>query len=99
VSAVRFLDTNILLYSISTDPGEYAKREIAIAILERDDCALSAQVLQAFYVQAMRPTRDDPLPYDITVGLTKMWVRFPVQETTLAIVERAFEMKATHRLS
>jgi predicted nucleic acid-binding protein len=96
---VRFLDTNVLLYSISTDAGESAKRDVAIALLERDDCALSVQVLQEFYVQATRPTRDDPLPHDIAVGLTKTWARFPVQETTLAIVERAFEITALHRFS
>jgi len=99
MNAARFLDTNILLYSISTDRGESAKREVAIALLERDDCALSVQVLQEFYVQATRPTRDDPLPHDIAVGLTKTWARFPVQETTLEIVERAFEMKAIHGFS
>ncbi len=96
---MRFLDTNILLYSISTDPGESAKREIAIDLLERDDCAISVQVLQEFYVQATRPTRDDALPHDIAVGLTKTWARFPVQETTLALVEHAFEIRALHRFS
>jgi predicted nucleic acid-binding protein len=71
MSAARFLDTKILLYSISTEPGESTKRDVAIALLERNDCALSVQVLQDFYVQATRPTRDDPLPHDIAVGLTK----------------------------
>jgi predicted nucleic acid-binding protein len=59
MSVLRFLDTNILLYSISTDPTEAAKRAIAIALLEADDVALSVQVLQEFYVQATRPTRPD----------------------------------------
>jgi predicted nucleic acid-binding protein len=99
VSTVRFLDTNILLYSISTDPGESAKRDIAIALLERDDCGLSVQVLQEFYVQATRPTRSDPLPHEIAVGLIDTWTRFPIQATTLAIVDGAFEIKATHRFS
>ena len=96
---MRFLDTNILLYSISTDHGESAKRDIAIALLDRTDCALSVQVLQEFYVQATRPTRKDPLPHEIAVGLVSTWTRFPVQETTLAIVEGAFEITKTHRFS
>jgi predicted nucleic acid-binding protein len=44
MTALRFLDTNILLYSISTDRAEVAKRECAINLLERDDIGLSVQV-------------------------------------------------------
>ena len=53
----HFLDTNILLYSISRNPADALKRERAIALLGRDDGALSVQVLQEFYVQATRATR------------------------------------------
>jgi predicted nucleic acid-binding protein len=91
-----FLDTNILLYSISTDPEESNKRDIAITLLERQDCALSVQVLQEFYVQATRPTRRDALPHDLVVSLIGTWKRFPIQETTIAIVEGAFEIKRAH---
>ena len=61
---LHFLDTNILLYSISTNPTDASKRERAIALLGRDDGALSVQVLQEFYVQAMRATRPHPLSHD-----------------------------------
>ena len=47
----HFLDTNILIYSISDNPAEAAKRSCAEALLARDDGALSVQVLQEFYVQ------------------------------------------------
>ena len=57
MTTVRFLDTNILLYSISGEPSERRKRDTAIALLDHDDLALSVQVLQEFYVQATRPTR------------------------------------------
>src|SRR5689334_21115919 len=50
----RFIDTNILLYSISRDPAEASKRDIAIALLDAENIALSVQVLQEFYVQAGR---------------------------------------------
>ena len=53
----HFLDTNVLLYSISTDPAEAAKRGQAIALLDLDDGALSVQVLREFYLQATRATR------------------------------------------
>ena len=33
---LRFLDTNILLYSISRDPTEAAKRDRAVALIDAD---------------------------------------------------------------
>lgn len=89
-----FLDTNILLYSISRSPEEAEKRAQAITLLERDDCALSVQALQEFYVQATRPTRADPLPHEIAAGLIRAWGRFRVQETTVALVHAALDLKA-----
>jgi predicted nucleic acid-binding protein len=94
----HFLDTNVLLYSISRDPSETAKRERAIDLLDRNDGALSVQVLQEFYVQATRPTRPDPLPHQIAVGLITTWTRFRVQEINLAVLSAALEIKAAHGL-
>jgi len=89
-----FLDTNILLYSISCDPKESAKRKRAIALLERDDGALSVQVLQEFYVQATREKRADRIPHDIACGLVRTWTRFRVQDMTVSILTRALAIKA-----
>jgi len=94
-----FLDTNILLYSISRDPTEAAKRERATALLDADDNALSVQVLQEFYVQATRPTRPDALPHDIAAGLIRTWLRFKVQEITVPIMADALRIKATYSFS
>lgn len=96
---MRFLDTNILLYSISRDPAERRKREHAITLIEQGDNALSVQVLQEFYVQATRPTRADALPHDLAVGLMKTWLRFPVQDITLAVMSAALAIKAGFGLS
>ncbi len=97
--ALRFIDTNVLLYSISQHPDETAKRKRAIELLAAGDLALSAQVLQEFYVQATRATRADALPHDIAAGLVRAWARFPVQEISLAIVTAALEVHATHGFS
>jgi predicted nucleic acid-binding protein len=94
-----FLDTNILLYSISSDPNEASKRERAIALLDRDDIRLSTQVLQEFYVQATRVSRDDRLPHEIAAGLVRAWQRFHVQETSVALVNAALELKARYGFS
>jgi len=99
MSAPRFIDTNVLLYSISRDPSEAPKREIAVALLETENIALSVQVLQEFYVQATRATRSDAIAHEIAVGLMRTWLRFKVQEITLPIMLGALEIKANYRLS
>jgi predicted nucleic acid-binding protein len=99
MSALRFIDTNVLLYSISRDPSEARKRDTAIAILDAEDIALSVQVLQEFYVQATRATRPDAIPHEIAVGLIRTWLRFKVQDITLPIMTGALEIKATFTLS
>jgi predicted nucleic acid-binding protein len=96
MSPPHFLDTNILLYSISRDPAEAAKRERAIALLECDSGALSVQVLQEFYVQATRP---DPLPHEIAAGLIAAWTRFRVQDITQSILTGALEIKPARGFS
>ncbi len=95
----HFLDTNVLLYSISQAPAEAAKRERALELLDHDDGALSVQVLQEFYVQSTRTTRPGRLTHDLAVDLIDAWRRFPVQEMTLAVFDRALQIKAAHQLS
>ena len=99
MSTRHFIDTNILLYSVSRDTQEAAKRDRAVALLDRDEGALSVQVLQEFYVQATRPTRPDPLPHDVAVGLIATWTRFAVQDVTLSILMGALEIRISHGLS
>jgi len=81
---VRFVDTNVLLYAISRDPQERAKTERASEILAGRDVVLSVQVLQEFYVQATRETRNDPLSHEHAVKLVEAFLRFPVQQITTA---------------
>jgi predicted nucleic acid-binding protein len=94
-----FFDTNILLYSISRDPAEAAKRDRAISLLGLDDGALSVQVLQEFYAQATRPTRLHPVPHETAVDLVTAWTRFRVQEINLSILNAALEITVRHRFS
>jgi len=94
-----FFDTNVLIYSISRDPAEAAKRTRASDLLQRDDGALSVQVLQEFYTQATRPTRPHRLSHADAVGLITAWTRFRVQEVNLSIVTAALEIRAAHGFS
>ena len=44
--AMRFVDTNVLLYSVSTYPAEAHKAAAAVDVLAAEDLCLSVQVLQ-----------------------------------------------------
>ncbi|MEO5348116.1 MAG: PIN domain-containing protein [Magnetococcus sp. YQC-3] len=99
MTVMRFLDTNILLYSISRAVAESRKREIAVALLDQDGWTLSVQVLQEFYVQATRASRPDSIPHDIAAGLIRTWLRFRIQETTVAVLRGALEITAAHGFS
>jgi predicted nucleic acid-binding protein len=95
----RFIDTGVLLYSISRDRDEAQQRDRAVALLQADDLALSIQVLQEFYVQATHAGRPDALPHDLAAGLVRAWMRFPVQESTPRLHEAALEIEAAHGLA
>lgn len=56
MSVECFLDTNVLVYSVSAAPDEQKKRRKALEIMERGTFALSAQVLQEFFVTVTRKT-------------------------------------------
>lgn len=83
---MRFVDTNVLLYAVSTDPREQAKSAAAAEILSAGDLALSIQVLQEFFVQATRASRSDKLSHQQAAGLVESFLRFEVQETTSGLM-------------
>lgn len=83
---MRFVDTNVLLYTISRDPEEQAKAARAREILAARDLGLSVQVLQEFYVQATRAGRRDPLTHEQASALIDSFRRFPVQDVTVGVM-------------
>lgn len=96
---MRFVDTNILLYRVSTVRNEEGKQAIAAEILDAQDIALSVQVLQEFYVQATRASRPDALLHSEAVALIESWKRFPVQETTVGLLNAALVARDRWQLS
>ncbi len=95
---MRFVDTSVLLYAVSTVASEAAKRRTARDILSAQDLALSVQVLEEFYVQATRPSRGGQLTHQDARALIEAWRRFPVQETTMELMAAALESCRRHRL-
>ena len=95
----RFVDTNVLLYAVSTARDEVDKKFAALRILDRDDVRLSVQVLQEFYVQATRQTRTDALTHDQALRLVESWLRFDVVDTTVDLVLNASATAARWKIS
>jgi len=84
-------------FSAQHRPGEAVKHDRAVALVGQSDGALSMQVLQEFYGQATRPTRQDRL---LAVELMDVWrQRFRGQEMTLPLLDAALRPRAAHQLS
>ncbi len=98
MSSKKMLDTNILLYSISSNPTESAKRDKALDILRSPMNCLSAQVIQEFYVQATHPTRGS-LTHDQAYIVIESLRFMPFQPTTLALIHTAFDIKTRYQIS
>jgi predicted nucleic acid-binding protein len=99
MTAMRFVDTNILLYRISSIRSEGHKQAVAEEILNADDIHLSVQVLQEFYVQSTRTNRSDALLHGEAVALIESWKRFPIQESSLGLLEASLISKDRWQLS
>lgn len=96
---MRFADTNVLLYAVSRDPQEEMKASRANDLLASRDLGLSVQVLQEFYAQATRETRADRLSHERAVALIESFQRFPVQETTVALMSGALARRQRFQIS
>ncbi len=84
-----FLDTNILIYAALDDIDDQNKRNRAIRLIDEGSCALSVQVLNEFVVQSTHTKRQNALELDQALAYVKTWLRFPIQELTLQLFERA----------
>jgi predicted nucleic acid-binding protein len=83
---VRFVDTSVLLYTISRDPAERHKAKRANDVLADRELALSVQVWQEFYVQATRASRPDPITHEQAARLIESFRRFYVQDITSSVL-------------
>lgn len=99
MTAVRFVDTNILLYAVSALSEDSAKRGCALALLEDGDLALSMQVIQEFYVKATRPSRPDALTSKQALRFLEAIDSFPVQPVTEQIFQQAVSISRRFGLS
>lgn len=98
---MRFVDTNIAIYSVSTHPEDERKQQIAEVILAReaDNLAISIQVLGEFYTQATRPSRPGSLSHEEVMAAVEDLRRFHVQPLTMATFEKAMQYRELFSLS
>jgi predicted nucleic acid-binding protein len=96
---MRFVDTNVLLYAVSTAPDEEEKHRRALEILGDEDLALSVQVLQEFYVQATRSSKSDRLSHGQAVSLIESWLRFRVQEMSVPLLQASLSARSRWNVS
>jgi predicted nucleic acid-binding protein len=89
-SATSFLDTNVLVYAVSSAPEEAAKKRVALDLIATADFGLSAQVLQELYLTLTRKAVR-PLPVERTLALLDDLRRFPLVETDWPLVVAAIE--------
>lgn len=94
----RFLDTNILLYTISANPAESAKRRIAIDIVVAMDWAVSAQVLQEFYANATGK-RAGSISIDAANILLRQFIPRATVAVDAALVLKAAQISQQHQIS
>lgn len=99
MTVARFVDTNVLLYAISTDPDEAVKRAKAEALFDGADLALSTQVLGEFYVQTTRPSRAARLTHRQAAALVASMARYPIQSITSRVVDAALATSDRYQIS
>ena len=99
MSAVRFVDTNILIYAASPAPDEAGKQRSAQRLLEEGDLALSVQVLQEFYHQSTRSSRPGAITQDHALQFIESISHFPVQDITLSLFIAAIAISQRFGLS
>ena len=98
MNAEIFFDTNILVYAACGAGNESGKREQAMRLIETVRFAISAQVLQEFFVTVvMKGSR--PMRSVEAMEWIEEFTAFPCQAIDDGIVRTAIEISARHRIS
>lgn len=87
-----FLDTNVLLYAVSTTPAEAEKTRIARELTQTADWAWSAQVAAEFVRAGTRPRQPKPLTRTEARRWIETWMAFPMVAIDGALVLEALQL-------
>lgn len=93
-----FFDTNILVYAAIGTGKDEPKRERAIALIQSENFATSAQILQEFFVTVVRKAAR-PLSAVQAMEWIEQLVAFPCQAIDHRLVRVAIERSARYQIS
>jgi predicted nucleic acid-binding protein len=72
-----FIDTNILLYAVSTVPAEAAKTEVARRLIQNTHWGWSAQVAAEF-IRAASSKRNSTMSRAEAAKWVELWMDYPM---------------------
>jgi len=98
MSAVSFVDTNVLVYAAAGRGTEETKRQRAMELLETEEFGTSAQVLQEFYVTVTTKI-GRPLSPDQALEWMELLSTFPSVAIDTQLVMLACEARERYRVS
>jgi len=98
MSAEALIDTNVLLYAVSSDPAERKKRERARELIASPGIGFSTQVFCEFYSNATRK-REPRLSHREAVAILEPLRALPVQPMTAEVVWNAFRLRERFQVS
>jgi predicted nucleic acid-binding protein len=98
MNAKVFFDTNILVYAALGSGKEEHKRKRAVQLIQAEDFGISAQVLQEFYVTAVKKAAQ-PLSPARAMEWIEQWTEFPCQSIDRTLVQIAIELSQRYLIS
>jgi predicted nucleic acid-binding protein len=99
MNAEVFIDTNVLLYSLSDRPEEQAKAERARQLLLTENWGWSVQVAGEFYHVATSAKRQFQLPHSSAMEYVETWLKFPTASLHPSTVLNALQLRDRFHLS
>jgi predicted nucleic acid-binding protein len=99
MNAEVFIDTNVLLYSLSDRPEEQAKAERARQFLLTENWGWSVQVAGAFYHVATSAKRQFQLPHSSAMEYVETWLKFPTASLHPSTVLNALQLRDRFHVS
>jgi predicted nucleic acid-binding protein len=94
-----FLDSNVLLYAVSTVPSEFGKAAVARQILDQMDWAWSAQVAAEFINVSTSAKRTDRMSLTDAESWIDTWSAFPCVSVDLPLIRDAIQLATRYQIS
>ena len=99
MSADIFIDTNILLYSLSDNPEEKLKAERARQLLLSENWGWSVQVAGEFYHIATSARRQFRISHELAADFIENWLNFPTAPLDLSTIRKAVNLCKRFQIS